>query len=87
MTSFDFFAKMFKSFSQKEEKNMETIMIKKCADLSVCGQEEQKNTYGQETLTDSIREKAYYLWEAAGKPNCDGMQFWLDAEKELSPSN
>jgi hypothetical protein len=31
-----------------------------------------------------IRARAYYLWEQAGRPEGDGVQFWLEAEKELS---
>jgi hypothetical protein len=33
---------------------------------------------------DQIRARAYALWEAAGRPEGDGMQFWLEAERELS---
>ncbi len=29
-----------------------------------------------------IREAAYYCWERAGKPNGDGVVFWLKAERE-----
>lgn len=32
---------------------------------------------------DDVRRKAYLKWEAAGKPCGDGVNFWLDAEKEL----
>ena len=32
---------------------------------------------------DDIRLRAYRKWENAGKPNGDGIQFWLEAEKEL----
>jgi len=35
---------------------------------------------------DQIRARAYFLWEEAGRPECDGTQFWLEAEKELSNS-
>lgn len=31
---------------------------------------------------EEIREKAYRLWEKAGKPECDGVEFWVRAEKE-----
>jgi hypothetical protein len=31
-----------------------------------------------------IRARAYYLWEQAGRPEGDGVQFWLEAEQELS---
>lgn len=27
-----------------------------------------------------IREAAYLLWEAAGRPETDGVSFWLEAE-------
>ena len=39
-----------------------------------------------------IREKAYLLWEAAGCPPGDGVEFWLQAEadpnreSDLAPS-
>lgn len=42
------------------------------------------------TPTDSsekIREVAYYKWEAAGCPCSDGIEFWLQAEAELTGSN
>jgi hypothetical protein len=32
-----------------------------------------------------IRARAYFLWEAAGHPCCDGVEFWLRAEQELAP--
>lgn len=32
---------------------------------------------------DQIRETAYLLWEAAGYPESDGVDFWLQAEKSL----
>jgi hypothetical protein len=30
-----------------------------------------------------IRLRAYQKWEAAGKPDGDGTEFWLEAEREL----
>jgi len=30
-----------------------------------------------------IRLRAYRNWESAGRPNCDGVQFWLAAQHEL----
>ena len=43
---------------------------------------------GEPTVIDrvreeSIRELAYAKWEAAGRPAGDGVQFWLEAEREL----
>jgi len=32
---------------------------------------------------DEIRARAYALWEQAGRPDGDGVQFWMEAEKEL----
>lgn len=40
---------------------------------------------GQPTVEDEIRLGAYLKWEAAGRPSGDGTEFWLLAEKELSP--
>lgn len=33
---------------------------------------------------DSIRVVAYLKWETAGCPECDGIAYWLEAERELS---
>ena len=46
------------------------------------------NAHTVETTTDaseieSIRKRAYELWEEAGKPKCDGKKFWIRAENEL----
>jgi len=35
---------------------------------------------------DTIRNLAYRKWEAAGKPDGDGLDFWLEAERELNES-
>jgi hypothetical protein len=34
--------------------------------------------------SEQVRLRAYLRWEAAGKPAGDGVQFWLEAERELS---
>lgn len=31
----------------------------------------------------AVRELAYFKWEAAGFPEGDGFDFWLEAEREL----
>ena len=36
-----------------------------------------------EVCPDTIRESAYYKWQAAGCPLGDGTESWLEAEKEL----
>lgn len=33
---------------------------------------------------ETIRERAYLLWEEAGRPECDGVEFWVRAEQELN---
>ena len=37
-----------------------------------------------EPTEDEIRARAHALWEQAGRPEGDGTQFWLEAEKELN---
>lgn len=32
----------------------------------------------------AVRERAYARWEAAGRPEGDGVIFWLEAERELT---
>lgn len=32
---------------------------------------------------EKIRLLAYQKWEAAGKPDCDGLSYWLEAEREV----
>jgi len=38
---------------------------------------------GQLVSEEELRRLAYQKWQAAGKPSSDGMQFWLEAEREL----
>jgi hypothetical protein len=35
------------------------------------------------SVHDAIARRAYFLWEAAGRPPGDGVDFWLQAEREL----
>lgn len=44
---------------------------------------DQQSDDGRLVQEDAIRLRAYEKWEAAGKPNGDGIRFWLEAEKEL----
>ena len=37
----------------------------------------------QQASADEVRRRAYLLWEAAGQPPGDGVQFWLEAEQQL----
>lgn len=33
---------------------------------------------------EAIRTRAYQKWEEAGRPDGDGVAFWLEAERELA---
>lgn len=41
------------------------------------------NPEWQQVPEEYIRVRAYYLWEQAGCPRCDGSEFWFKAESEL----
>jgi hypothetical protein len=45
------------------------------------------NGYGQrpaaQPAPEAIRLRACFLWEAAGRPAGDGVDFWLRAEQQL----
>jgi hypothetical protein len=43
----------------------------------------ETNHKGKVVATEDIRLCAYRKWESAGKPAGNGIQFWLEAEKEL----
>jgi hypothetical protein len=43
----------------------------------------EKILKGASALADEIRVRAYQKWEAAGGPKGDGVEFWLQAEREL----
>lgn len=38
---------------------------------------------GKTASPDEIRLRAYENWEAAGRPDGDGVNFWVEAEREL----
>ena len=33
--------------------------------------------------TPSVRERAYFLWETAGRPNGREHEFWAEASREI----
>jgi hypothetical protein len=39
--------------------------------------------HGGVTLEEATRVRAYQLWDRAGRPEGDGVAFWLEAEAEL----
>jgi hypothetical protein len=38
---------------------------------------------GKAVSPDTVRVRAYEKWEQAGRPESDGVGFWLEAEREL----
>jgi len=52
----------------------------KAAVVTVPDGQAQKPKFACEEMT---RIRAYQKWETAGKPQGNGVQFWLDAEQEL----
>jgi hypothetical protein len=44
---------------------------------------EPPNQQPEEDQGEAIRALAYRKWEAAGCPEGDGTEFWLDAEQEI----
>lgn len=36
-----------------------------------------------ETRHESVEQRAYALWEAAGRPEGSALEYWLQAEREL----
>ena len=45
-----------------------------------CGQHEEFTR----VTSELIRLRAHELWEENGKPESDGIEFWLKAERELT---
>lgn len=45
-----------------------------------------KSVFGETSAIseEAIMERAYILWEEAGRPECDGVEFWVRAEQELN---
>jgi hypothetical protein len=37
-----------------------------------------------DAIEESIRVLAYFKWEAAGSPEGDGVDYWLEAEREVT---
>ena len=38
---------------------------------------------GKQDLGKMVRERAYYIWEAKGKPQGKDREIWLQAEREI----
>jgi hypothetical protein len=44
---------------------------------------QQRCLHGGVSLEEATRVRAYQKWEQAGRPEGDGVPFWLEAESEL----
>ena len=44
----------------------------------------ERNHHNGVSLEEAIRVRAYQNWERAGRPEGDGVAFWLQAEAELT---
>lgn len=59
-----------------------SVQLPSGAQSGVTSGTNQRVQAGQ-TKSEVVRLCAYQKWEAAGKPNGDGVNFWLAAEQEL----
>lgn len=44
---------------------------------------QQAPLVSESVTSEQVRLCAYQKWELAGRPVCDGTQFWLEAEQQL----
>ncbi len=44
---------------------------------------QKRSPHGGMSLEETIRVRAYQKWEWAGRPEGDGVAYWLEAESEL----
>lgn len=49
--------------------------------------DEERRQHGGVTLEEATRTRAYQLWERAGRPEGNGVSFWLEAQAELLADN
>lgn len=50
-------------------------------------QELELNVQPNASIDEAIRELAYRKWEASGRTASDGIEFWLEAEREICDAN
>jgi len=86
------------SIMHRSEKKASRVMRKKTATLAkrasaspmsetrpaVASVLPEPSLNGQPVSAEAIRLCAYRKWEAAGKPGGNSVNFWLEAERELS---
>ena len=52
---------------------------------SCCGKSVSKSTCDKPScdINKMIQDRAYFIWQAKGKPSGKDKEFWLQAEKEI----
>jgi hypothetical protein len=48
-----------------------------------CNESQECSSPASEICEEDVRTRAYLKWEAAGRPDGDGLDFWVDAEREI----
>jgi len=61
-----------------------TVSLSPTASLATETLEEAACTVITTPCEDTIRQRAYEQWQAAGCPEGDGVEFWLEAERALA---
>jgi len=61
-----------------------TVSLPPAASLATETLEEAACTVITTPCEDTIRQRAYEQWQASGCPEGDGVEFWLEAEREVA---
>lgn len=80
-------AKAIHKTNMKPSLANETLVVDQVATAELAGTPEEAPSSGQQPAQcgeDEIRTVAYGKWESAGFPAGDGVEFWLEAERELN---
>lgn len=75
---------MFERFFKRKENMNQTMFFSAKEESQGCCGSNNDSCCSSASLEDAIREKAYLLWEEAGKPLTDGTEFWLEAERSIT---
>jgi hypothetical protein len=72
-------------FKRKTEASAKSVSAKSPSELKsgIALDAKEQIHKGKAKSPEVIRVWAYQKWEAAGKPTGDGVNFWLEAEREL----
>lgn len=67
----------------KTKHSDQTVSIAQVATVIPAEAEEKLVLEIRAELIEQIRTLAYHKWEEAGRPDGDGLEFWVLAEKEV----